>query len=211
MISHGGIPILVRRSSSKNFVRTDEEGNFIVEVIHLGEDLDIPEILPAAFYQLNRAFHARSLGYSCDAKPRSSIDMGLLRPQDLARLLIGRQRLADMTRDFYWELLRLSEDFNKHSCEYTLSRSRNEEAQQACASAVKAFLQDRYVLPHLMSAGRDPLVGLKQISTWYLPNWGKKGICSPCQEYMQSRVKEMRRKIWDSLVDCFEIGKEIEG
>lgn len=179
-----------------------------VGIIRLAQELNIPEILPVAFYHLNRAYKVYPLpldGLPIQATPETCVNTSILTVQDLKRLCIGKQRMVNMVHSFPFDLLeRVSDQQEAYhpDCEYALA---DPPMADICGEKAKESLQVEKFLQELFIGGEDPLRDLSEAYKRSL-NYRPTGVvCNSCERCIYDFFQGTRNMIWENLGKCFEL------
>lgn len=174
-----------------------------VEILHIAQECDVPELLPAAFYHLNRSYHAafkREDEYPdlFERTPRKALNTELLTPQDYHQLLIGRQMLAEHIRhyDFSYKLKLEQEKLHRLNREPSESEM---EARLKCVEAMNSYKNSYTFLRAVYSTGEDPLSELS-VAMRAVPSIHQ-GACHACHRWVEMQLERLRESVWVALED----------
>jgi hypothetical protein len=178
---------------------------YISLIINLARSVNIPELLPSAFYDFSRNSPSQIIaGYSCP----DTEEMHQLSPEDLFNLLKGREHASRFLSTFLVNFLegRLPCDdcVFKHQPDASLRRS--------CQAAFEAISFEilRDAIGVVCQRSSDPLFTIMDTVLMQTTGHGRQIVstkpCEYCTVNYGSVVDTAREEFWNSLPEWFGIG-----
>ncbi|KDQ62283.1 hypothetical protein JAAARDRAFT_189625 [Jaapia argillacea MUCL 33604] len=162
-------------------------------IIRLAEDLDIPSVLPAAYYHLSRIFHQDA------SKFHRTAQIHFLTTEDFRRVIVGRKKLGDA----------LAADFDSWiKSKRPLGRECNGDDvtkdEWECRLDVRRWWKDRLVELARKNNNLDPLEILTEMRD-DLRLLRDSKFCISCSDWMAEQIKAARISMWNKLQNFFQI------
>ncbi|GJE88202.1 BTB/POZ domain-containing protein [Phanerochaete sordida] len=169
--------------------------------VRLAMDLRLRAVLPAAFYGLSGLATRRPL--RARAHERWA-DGALLTPADVARLTIGRERVARYLQD---TLFRSAED-EIHEIAEEVYHSRERERDDCAVNLAKWWARAHPTAAHMYSIG--PLAALKELRDELeseVPDHDEtfEHVCRACRRAFSGELEDEARTFWDKLPELFDL------
>lgn len=171
--------------------------------IRLAQDLELPTILPVAFYDLHRIYGKTDYRNSRETR---SFQFNKLTKYEMHRFILGREKLRDHLVSIIKPMvMRPRHLVNQSLCVGNGLRDTTTEPAQEwpCASAHQAWSQALLTDIYLNDDGilDDPFRILREAST--TPAF--KAICSLCRSDLEWHLEHQRNELWNKLGDFFTL------
>lgn len=176
-------------------------------IINLAREIDAPDLLPSAFYDLARLLPSQSaLGYQC---PKTSVTHNLCH-DDLARLLRGREHGSRFLSTFI-----VNELEGRDPSQWCQHRTAEDPiVRRTCQIAFEAVTFEllRDVNGVVCQRSSDPLFAIYEAEAMLQreDTVGPQGklpyrACEVCQSEFSMVVDNARREFWRKLPEWFDI------
>ncbi|GJE93098.1 hypothetical protein PsYK624_092570 [Phanerochaete sordida] len=176
-------------------------------VVRLAQDLRIGTVLRAAWYELSRSHTQGSEPYDDDHtlcwaewNERRSTDVSVLDIDDMKRLLVGRERIRDMTAEALRELA--NDELFLDVAVYDDPDNPPSEFHPACNERARACLKRLTSGETFLEGAGDPMGLLLRL---HRELRGSDTVCKDCSSHLTWYIRHLCERIWDKLEDVFEL------
>ncbi|KAI0045980.1 hypothetical protein FA95DRAFT_1680108 [Auriscalpium vulgare] len=160
--------------------------------IRLATANDMPEVLPAMFYDLARATDNALSEMELEDQEQYKADLDLLTPSELRRLILGKASLRVFVKG-------LTKRYKGESsaCRGTCKRS------PGCLETANSWWQNIVTL----CAPTDCLKSLK-LGKELAEMFGEKSVCNSRRRDVQRQIESIRQATWNALPQIFRISDD---
>ncbi|KAI0314650.1 hypothetical protein OF83DRAFT_1063460, partial [Amylostereum chailletii] len=175
----------------------------ISQTIRIAMELDIPEVLPVAFYDIYRTTEYNQL----HDRISHHVDLFRLTVDDFCKLTEGRKSMRKyVTSSLPMSLIKTKPtqfcegvwDDDIEHCAETDPKVQAKIMKSPCLKVIRTLRQN---ISTSARCARDVLANMKQS----IDDLGSASLCSSCCEDLEESMKSLRQQLWAELPDIFMV------